>query len=104
MTGDYLKDRALHRFSSKLFAVLTIIAFVTICVALNYKTLELQKQEAVYAEQLSKAQKKLDEETERSVAIEERKAYVQTKKFAEEVAREKFGMVYKNEIIFTPKK
>ena len=39
-------------------------------------------------------------EEERSSEIEEYRKYTQTKKFAEEYAKEKLGLVYKDEILF----
>ena len=40
------------------------------------------------------------EEEERAKEIEEYGKYVQTKKYAEEVAKDKLGLVYEDEIIF----
>ena len=40
------------------------------------------------------------EEEERALEIEEYEKYVQTKKYAEEVAKDKLGLVYEDEIIF----
>ena len=34
--------------------------------------------------------------------IKDKSAYMKTDKYIEEVAREKFGLVYENEIIFKP--
>ena len=42
------------------------------------------------------------EEEARAKAIEERRAYVQTRSYMEDVAREVLGLVYKDEIIFRP--
>ena len=36
--------------------------------------------------------------------LQEHKKYVQTKKFAEEIAKDKFGLIYPDEIIFKGKK
>ncbi len=52
----------------------------------------LERQEEVEAQIL--------EEQERSSQIEDLGAYVQTKKFVEETAREKLGLVYEDEVIF----
>lgn len=83
---------------------ITVIAFLGVCGALSYETQQLKKEERKVEYELCKAQEKYDKEEERTAEIEEHKAYVQTKKFAEETAREKFGMVYKDEIIFKPQK
>ena len=68
-----------------------------------------QKYELV--DTLEQNQKQLDAlEEERKGLLKERdeisdyEAYVQTKKYIEEIAREKLGLVYKDEIIFQSKK
>ena len=48
------------------------------------------------------AQKKKLEEDQKD--LEKFRDYVKTDEYAEEVAREKFGLVYKDEIIFEPEK
>ena len=42
--------------------------------------------------------------TSRTEELNEYKKYVQTKKFAEEIAKDKFGLIYPDEIIFKGKK
>ena len=46
----------------------------------------------------------MDEEQKRTNELNEYKKYIQTKKFVEEVAKDKFGLVYPDEIIFRGKK
>jgi len=60
---------------------------------LKVKTQAYQKQEELLLEQIAK-------EEERSEEIAEYAKYTKTKKFAEEVATEKCGLVYDNQIIF----
>lgn len=59
------------------------------------------------AEDLSKKQQQLEvqlkEEEERAEELEERKIYVQTKKYVEEVAKS-LGLVYPDELIYRPSK
>ncbi len=49
--------------------------------------------------QLEEKKKSLEKEQEK---IKEQEAYTKTDEYIEEVAREKFGLVYENEIIFKP--
>jgi cell division protein DivIC len=56
--------------------------------------------EAKADEKIEQLNKQIEDEKQRAEDIEEKKAYVQTKKFIEEMAREKFNLVYKDEIIF----
>lgn len=59
---------------------------------------EKNAKEALYSELLEKYQT----EVERTGLLEERRAYMQTVRYIEEIAREKLGLVYKDEIIFRP--
>lgn len=56
---------------------------------------------------LSKTQERLEllleEEKTKQMEIEEFEKYVQTKKYIETIAKEKLGLVYDGEIIFTEK-
>ena len=45
---------------------------------------------------------KQNKQQNRSDEIDEYKKYIQTKKFAEEVAKDKFGMIYPDELVFKP--
>ena len=42
----------------------------------------------------------IEQEEKRTEEIEELKKYVQTKKYAEEIAKERLGLVYEDEILF----
>ena len=64
------------------------------------KNKELKVRNESYARQLNKLELKLETEQERTVEIEKQKDYMQTKKYVEEVAREKLGLYYPDEIIF----
>lgn len=73
---------------------------LVICLVVGVKRLEL---EDTYKQKLEKSQKLLEqmvEQEERSEELNEKKAYMQTKKYVEDVAREVLGLVYKDEIIF----
>ena len=57
-----------------------------------------------YEKQIKELQEQVDEEKQRTEELNEYKKYVQTKKFAEEIAKDKFGLIYPDEIIFKGKK
>jgi len=48
-------------------------------------------------------EKQIESEEARQQEIEEYKKYTQTKKYAEEVAKDKLGLVYEGEILFQEK-
>jgi len=45
---------------------------------------------------------KMEEQEARSISLVEYKKYIQTKKYVEQIAKEKFGLINPNEIIFKP--
>lgn len=77
--------------------VLLLLGTISIkCIELKNKNESLKKQEAVLAG-------KIEKETVREKEIEELSKYIQTKQYAEQVAKEQLGMVYPDEIIFKEK-
>ena len=58
-----------------------------------------QKGEA-YQQREEELMSAIAEEEARAEEIEELRKYVQTKKYAEEVAKERLGLVYEDEILF----
>ena len=84
-------------------AMVSIIAVITMLVvtfAFNGYNLK-QKQKEQMAKQ-AELQAGIDEETERAEELVELKKYTKTKKYAEEVAKDKLGLVYEDEIVFKP--
>lgn len=74
--------------------VVMIIAVVSIS-SINLKAKSKEQQKII--EQLDE---QIAEEEKRSEEIEEYRKYTQTKKYAEDVAKEKLGLVYEGEILF----
>lgn len=85
------------------FTVFGVLIFcLVVCGLMIYKTALLHAQTVKYSvqiEELKKEQKKLKEE---AAETKNYQSYVNSKDYIEEVAREKLGLVYPNEIIFEP--
>ncbi len=62
--------------------------------------IRLQEKQAAYQAELDELQKKMAAEQARAEELEEYEKYTQTQKYIEEVAKEKLGLVYEDEIIF----
>lgn len=79
-----------------------IIAFVILMLlaAISYKMIELRDQHDDKALKIERLQAKIDEQEERAIDINNLRAYVQTKRYIEEIAREKLGLVYEDDYIF----
>lgn len=79
-----------------------IVLTLVICATLTYKQSVLKAQEKEYASQIKELEKQQDELKDEKEDLEKFREYVKTDEYAEEVARDKFGLVYKGEIIFEP--
>lgn len=85
-----------------IFIGLMLIMVSVIGVTMIY--LRKQAEEKLAERKATKAriERLIAEEEERTVSISDYRAYVQTKSYIEEIAREVLGLVYKDEIIFKP--
>lgn len=77
-----------------------VVVVLLICSIVSFKRFSLDSERDESEKRLTEVKAAIKEEEERTKEIEDYKAYVQTKKYVEEVAREKLGLVYEDEIIF----
>lgn len=83
-----------------MFLVTVVVLMLLVVVSINSVGLR-QKRES-YREREQALQEQIDAEEERAEQIEEYRKYTQTKKYVEEVAKEKLGLVNEGEIIYKP--
>ena len=83
---------------------LVSIAVVMLLVVVTFSGFKLQQKLEVYQQKELALQEQIDAEEERAKEIEEYEKYTQTKKYIEEVARDKLGLVYDGEILFKEEK
>lgn len=79
---------------------LVIMVILMLIVVVTVKRIELKEKQKIYDEREAVLLEQIAEEEERSTEIEEYRKYTQTQKYVEEVAKEKLGLVYEDEIIF----
>ncbi len=80
---------------------ITLVVFC-LAIAINTKGADLRKSDQEYAAKEEYLQQQVEAEKERSQELEEYKIYVKTKQYAEEVAKEKLGLVNPDEILLKP--
>ena len=103
--GELIKYMARRRRKKKLspFTVFGVIALCCVlCGTFTYKTVTLKAESAKYSAQISELQKEKKKLKEQKAEIKDYESYAKTKEYTEEVARNKLGLVYPNEIIFEP--
>lgn len=79
---------------------LTGIVVLMLVVVVAVRSNDLKQKQALYAEKEAALEQQIEEEKARTEEIEEYRKYTQTKKYVEEVAKDKLGLVYDGEIIF----
>lgn len=77
--------------------VLTVLLLLMLVVFTSRR--QLEEKLAFYQQKEESLMQQLEEEKARSEEIEEFKKYTKTKKYIEETAREKLGLVYEDEIL-----
>lgn len=83
-----------------MFLVLMVVLMLLVVVSL--KSAELRQKQETYAARERVLQEQIDAEKARTEEIEEYRRYTQTKKYVEEVAKDKLGLVNEGEIIYKP--
>ena len=90
------RKRRQNRFSMFLVSIVVVMILVAVWV----RSMELQRKLDTYTAKQVKLEDQIADEEDRKEEIEQFRKYTQTKKYAEEVAKEKLGLVYEDEIIF----
>ncbi|WP_236355006.1 septum formation initiator [Konateibacter massiliensis] len=72
-------------------------------VVISVKSVELHAKNEQYIQKETQLTKERDAELDRQGELEEYAKYVETKEFIVDVAKEKLGLVYDDEIIFKEK-
>lgn len=78
-----------------------IIAFVVLILfgIIAFKKIDLDKRSVQASQKIENLEARIQKEEEQTEEIKNLEAYVQTRRYIEDVAREKLGLVYEDEII-----
>lgn len=81
-----------------LIGITTVV--VSLAVVVNIGASSLREKDLEYQVKEANLEKALAKEESRAAQLEEYRVYVQTKQYVEKVAKEKLGLVKKDEILF----
>lgn len=79
---------------------LVSLVLLMMLVVVGIKSIELREKKEYYAQREAELAQQIEAEQQRAEEIAEFETYTQTKKYIEEVARDKLGLVYEGEILF----
>ena len=85
---------------NKMGMLLVTTVVLMMLIVVTVKSIELREKRAVYALREEALMQEIEAEQARAEEIAEYEKYTQTKKYVEEIAKEKLGLVYEGEIIF----
>lgn len=88
------------RNENRLGMTVAMIAIVIMTLVVGVNSISLKQKEEKYAAREEELLHQIELEEARTKELEELATYTKTKKYAEEVAKDKLGLVYENEIIF----
>lgn len=99
--GNSRQRRRLRGHKRSVLVVSAVIVLLGAIVFVNSMT--LRAKEKSYKEQEIELQKQIEEEEQKAKEIDKLEEYVGTDAYIEDMAREKLGLVYEDEIIFKAK-
>ena len=82
-------------------SVIALVVLVLITVLL-VQSIRIQNKITAFNASNTQLESLIQEEKDRSVELEKLPAYIESDDYIEKAAREKFGLVYEDEIIFKP--
>ncbi len=91
-----MRKKKQNRFSM----ALVVMVMLMLIIVVSFKRAELKEKQKTYSQREAQLTEQINEELKRSEDIEEYGKYTKTKKYAEEVAKEKLGLVNEDEIVF----
>lgn len=89
-----------RRNENRLGMTMAVCAILMITAVVGINSLSLRQKQEKYAAREQELLTLIEEEEARTEELKELETYTKTKKYAEEVAKDKLGLVYENEIIF----
>ena len=99
MKNKYLL-RSSKKRQNKVSVILITIVLVMLVIVVSVGKHNISKRQTEYDKREARLLEQIEEENKRAEEIAEYEKYTKTKKYAEEVAKEKLGLVKEDEIIF----
>ncbi len=90
------------RRQSPIASLLIVVAVVVVCLAAVTRTMALKKESRALAENEYILEQRLEEVKQESVRLDAEASYMQTNQYIEDVAKDKLGLVYPDEIVIKP--
>ena len=80
--------------------VMVFVLVAMFCSVIGIRSIGLRNKRDEYKNRIQTLEAQIEEQNERTRDLEEYEKYTKTSKYVEEVAKEKLGLVYEDEIVF----
>lgn len=94
------RPRKRNRKENRFSIFLAVIVVILLTTMVGFKSIGLKQKRDQYLEEQTQLTKQIQKEEARSQEIAEYEKYTHTRKYIEEVARDKLGLIYEGEILF----
>lgn len=96
------KKKKRDNLNNRMALIGVTLVVLSLAAAVHLKGIDLKKKDQSYRLREESLMTQVEAEEERSQKLEEYRVYVQTKEYIEKVAKEKLGLVNKDEILLKP--
>lgn len=97
------KKRKKESMANRMALLGITMVVLSLAIAVHLKGFDLKRQYSGYENRALNLEAQLSDEKKRSEELKQYGVYVQTKQYIEKVAKEKLGLVNKDEILLKPK-
>lgn len=94
------RPRKRNRKENRFSIFLAVIVVILLTTMVGFKSIGLKQKRDQYLEEQTRLTRQIQKEEARSQEIAEYEKYTHTRKYIEEVARDKLGLIYEGEILF----
>ncbi len=88
-----------QRKSHKVKFLFSGVLFLIICSVAAYQNSQMKSEKAKYESRMKELDGRIEQEEARTKEIKDYKDYVETDEYVEEVARDKLGLVFDDEVL-----
>ena len=97
-----MRKKKKDSLNNRMALVGVTMVVLSLAVAVHIKGVDLKEKDKEYSIREENLEAQVKEEEDRAKQLEEYRVYVQTKQYIEKVAKEKLGLVNRNEILLKP--
>lgn len=97
-----VRRRKKENLNNRMALIGVTLVVLSLAVAVQLQGMDLKKKDLSYQIREENLTAQVAEEEERAANLEEYRVYVQTKQYIEKIAKEKLGLVNKDEVLLKP--